>query len=289
MSHLPASLGDALALARGRIATVDARILLREASGATAAQLIAFQERPLAPEAAGLFLQWLERREAGEPVAHILGQREFYGLNLHITADVLDPRPDTETLVDWALSVLQTAASQWPIPTVLDMGTGSGAIALAIAKNHGSAKVTATDFSPTALAIAKHNAQVQQLPIEFKISDWWSHLKGQKWDVIVSNPPYIALGDPHLPALRHEPAMALISGSDGLDAIRKIIGDAPSHLNPQGWLLIEHGYDQANAVSQLLESAGFKCIEHRYDLAGNCRCSGGQWLHIEGLAFSQST
>ena len=256
---------------------IDALVLLAHILGRSRTELIAHSSSVLSEEQAQRFDEKIRQRLNGFPVAYLVGQREFYGLNLHITADVLDPRPDTETLVDWALSVLQTAASQWPIPTVLDMGTGSGAIALA------------TDFSPTALAIAQQNAQAQQLPIEFKISDWWSHLKGQKWDVIVSNPPYIALGDPHLPALRHEPPMALISGPDGLDAIRKIIGDTPSHLNPQGWLLIEHGYDQANAVSQLLESAGFKCIEHRYDLAGNCRCSGGQWLHIEGLAFSQCT
>lgn len=260
---------------------IDALVLLAHILGRSRTELITHGSSLLSVEQAERYDEKIRQRLNGIPVAYIVGQREFYGLNLHITADVLDPRPDTETLVDWALSILQTSSSQWPIPKVLDMGTGSGAIALAIAKNHGSAKVTATDFSPTALAIAKQNAEVQQLLIEFKISDWWSHLKGQKWDVIVSNPPYIALGDPHLPALRHEPAMALISGPDGLDAIRKIVGDAPSHLNPQGWLLIEHGYDQANAVSQLLESAGFKCIEHRYDLAGNCRCSSGKWPNLK--------
>lgn len=257
---------------------IDALVLLAYILGRSRTELIAHGSSLLSTEQDRHFDEKIRQRLNGMPVAYIVGHREFYGLDLHVTADVLDPRPDTETLVDWALNVLQTASSQWPTPKVLDMGTGSGAIALAITKNHGSAKVTATDYSETALAVAKHNARAQQLPIEFKQSDWWSHLKDQKWDVIVSNPPYIALGDPHLPALRHEPAMALISGADGLDAIRKIIADAPSHLNPQGWLLLEHGYDQARAVAKLLENAGFQHLEHRYDLAGNCRCSGGQWL-----------
>ncbi len=274
MSSLPASLGEALARARGRIEQGDARILLREASGATAAQLIAFQERPLAPAAALRYMEWLERRAAGEPVAHILGEREFYGRSYRVNAATLIPRPETELLVELALHFL----AERPQPaSLLDLGTGSGAIAISVALEAPGTAVTASDFSPLALDVAQANAMALGAPVRFVSGSWFGPLEGQKFDCIVSNPPYIAEGDPHLSSgdLRYEPLTALASGRDGLNDIRKIIAAAPRHLNPGAWLLLEHGYNQAGQVSDLLEDAGFNAIQSWRDLAGIERVSGG--------------
>ena len=230
----------------------------------------------------------LQRRAAGEPLAYLVGKKEFFGLDLTVDARVLVPRPDTETLVHWALEVLEILE----VPTasdnatnssafdVLDLGTGSGAIALAIAhtlRARGqAARILAVDASVQALDVAADNTRQLGLSVDFLHSDWLNNVTGQ-FHLIVSNPPYIAAADPHLPALRHEPLRALVSGADGFDDIRAIIGQAPGHLKAGGWLLLEHGYDQANAVCNLLKQAGFLGVGSRPDLAGIARCSGGQW------------
>ncbi len=213
----------------------------------------------------------LQRRIRGEPLAYITGTKEFFGLPLQIDARVLDPRPDTETLVEWALELLPTQ-----VPTkVIDLGTGSGAIALALQHQRALASVSAVDASAQALAVAQANAQRLQLPVQFIHSHWLSAVQGT-FDLIVSNPPYIRADDPHLAALTHEPLQALASGADGLDDIRTLIAQAPAHLKPGGWLLLEHGYDQAEAVRALLSQAGWQNVQSRQDLAGIERCSGAQ-------------
>jgi release factor glutamine methyltransferase len=211
------------------------------------------------------------RRQQGEPLAYLTGHKEFYGLDLQVDGRVLVPRPDTETLVDWTLEVLPAT----PAATVLDLGTGSGAIALALKATRPDLQVSALDFSLDALAVARANAERLQLHVQFQQGSWLDGVQG-RFDAIVSNPPYIAAQDEHLAALTFEPLPALASGADGLDDIRCIVTQAPAHLQPGGWLLLEHGYDQAPAVRGLLQSAGFINIQSRQDLSGIERCSGGQ-------------
>lgn len=217
---------------------------------------------------------WAARRLAGEPMAYLLGQKNFHALQLDIDARVLDPRDDTETLVDWALRLLPAEAPA----EVLDLGTGSGAIALALAHARPKWRITATDVSADALALAQHNAARLGLAVQWVLGDWLAPMVGRQFDMIVSNPPYIAANDPHLTALRHEPLHALVSGSDGLSAIRAIVQGASLHLKPQAWLLLEHGHRQAEAVRGLLGRAGFREVVSERDLAGIERCSAGQWL-----------
>lgn len=219
---------------------------------------------------------WVNRRKSGVPVAHLSGKKAFYGLELHINEHVLDPRPDTETLVDWALSLMKGMTS----PEVLDLGTGSGAIALALAHQAPDARVHAVDQSDRALSIAIANAQRLDLSVSFKMGNWFEPIEG-RFDLIVSNPPYIAEDDPHLPALVHEPREALVSGPEGLDDLRHLVAHAPSHLKPGGWLLLEHGHDQSHAVRGMLEARGFAQVQSRNDLSGIARCSGGQWPVVE--------
>jgi release factor glutamine methyltransferase len=270
---LPATLGEALARARGLIEAAEARILLREASGATAAQVVAFAERPLTTTAAHCYMDWLARRTQGEPIAHILGTREFYGRAFHVTTATLIPRPDTELLVELGLSLL----ADNPGPDILDLGTGSGAIAISLALEYPAAHVTATDFSPAALDVARRNALALGAKINFLSGSWFAPVEGLRFDCIVSNPPYIAESDPHLQQgdLRFEPITALASGRDGLDDLRQIIAAAPRFLHANGWLLLEHGYDQAEAVRDLLTDAGFGAVRSWHDLAGIERVSGG--------------
>jgi release factor glutamine methyltransferase len=211
----------------------------------------------------------LQRRLQGEPVAYITGLKEFFGLTLNVDARVLDPRPDTEILVEWALELLPAGQPS----RVLDLGTGSGAVALALQHQRTAAKVTAVDASADALAVAIANAARLNLPVQCVLSDWMDAVPGP-FELIVSNPPYVAEGDPHLAALTHEPLSALTSGTDGLDDIRQIIAQAPSRLAPGGWLLLEHGWDQAAPVQALLGEAGFVQVQSRRDLSGIERCTG---------------
>lgn len=214
------------------------------------------------------------QRLQGAPVAYLTGHKEFYGLELSVDARVLDPRPDTETLVDWALE-LMPAESRC---RVVDLGTGSGAIALALQSQRPLAQITAVDASADALAVASSNAQKLQLPVQFAHGSWLQPLAGQEpFDLIVSNPPYIRSDDPHLAALTHEPLSALASGNDGLEDIRSITAQAPEYLKAGGWLIFEHGWDQAEDVASLLQTAGFADVQHRHDLAGIARCTGGCW------------
>jgi release factor glutamine methyltransferase len=200
----------------------------------------------------------------------LLGHQDFYGLDLQVDTRVLVPRPDTESLVDWALEVLS------PHAHVVDLGTGSGAIALALKASKPSLHVLAVDASADAVAVASANAQRLGLEVGFVQTSWLDGIAGP-WDVIVSNPPYIADQDQHLAALMHEPLSALTSGSDGLDDIRSIIAQSTRCLKTGGWLLLEHGYNQAPAVCALLIDAGFAQVQSRQDLAGIARCSGGRW------------
>lgn len=213
----------------------------------------------------------VSRRLGGEPVAYITGNKEFFGLNFAVTSDVLVPRPDTECLVEWALELIPLTPS-----SVLDLGTGSGAIGLSIKHSRPNSKVTLIDVSQAALDVASSNAASLGLNVKSLQSHWFENVPNDsRFDLIVSNPPYIADGDAHLAALGHEPLMALTSGADGLDAIRHIVHEAPSYLARGGWLLLEHGYDQAEVVRALLLMQGFRQVTSRLDLNGIERCSGG--------------
>ena len=277
---LSLTLQDALAQAQAQgLARIDAQLLLLHALGradAGRAWLLAHDSDALPADAHARFIALCQRRAAGEPVAYLRGTKEFYGLQLQVDARVLDPRPDTETLVDWALELLAPLAA----PRVLDLGTGSGAIALALQHQRPDAQVSAVDASTDALAVAQANAARLGLAVQFARGNWLRGVAGQ-FDVIASNPPYIAAADPHLAALRHEPLQALASGADGLDDIRSIVAQAPAHLQPGGWLLLEHGWEQAEAVQALLRAAGFAAVQSRKDLAGIARCSGGQWPRVK--------
>ncbi len=254
---------------------IDARetsILLAHALQLSRVQLITQSERTLsAPEAEQLSLL-LARRQRGEPIAYLVGEREFYGLMLEVSPAVLIPRPETELLVELALQRLPERGC------ALDMGTGSGAIAIAIAHQRPDATVSALDASTDALAVAARNAGRHRTAITFMHSDWYHGLGKQRFDLIVANPPYIEAGDVHLSQgdLRFEPANALTDHADGLSALRTIIAGAAQHLRPGGWLLLEHGYDQAQAVRALLAAAGFRDMQSWQDLAGIERVSGGQ-------------
>ena len=270
-----ATLRTALARAQQRgLARIDAQMLLLHALGRDAharAWLIAHDDEALAPATQAAFDTLCARRARGEPIAYLIGHKAFYGLDLQVDARVLDPRDDTETLVDWALALLAPLAA----PQVLDLGTGSGAIALALQSQRPDAQVLAIDASADALAVARANATRLQLAVRFAQGDWLDGVS-ETFDLIVSNPPYLADSDPHLPALAHEPLSALASGTDGLDAIRAIVAQARARLVPGGWLLLEHGWEQAGAVQALLTAAGFVQVQGRADLAGHTRASGGQ-------------
>jgi len=271
-------LKDALAAAAVLgIARLDAQLLLLHAlgqPGTARAWLIAHDDDPLPAALQAQFLALCDRRAAGEPVAYLTGEKEFFGLPLQVDARVLVPRPDTETLVEWSLELLRDR----PAPRIVDLGTGSGAIALALQSARRDARVEAVDASPAALEVAAANALRLGLPVALREAQW---LEGAgRYDLIVSNPPYVAEADAHLPGLRHEPRQALVAGADGLDDLRRIVASAPAHLEAGGWLLLEHGWDQAAAVRALLAAAGFTAVASRQDLAGMERCSGGRWLEL---------
>jgi release factor glutamine methyltransferase len=256
----------------------DANLLLQAALDVNRAYLVAHDDQFLNSRQAAAYAEWVQRRLAGEPIAYILGEREFYGLNLKITPAVLIPRPETELLVELALERIPEAQSC----KVLELGTGSGNIALALARYRPMANITAVDCSEEALAAARQNYGklfgADGRGIVFKKSDWFDALGGETYDLIISNPPYIASGDAHLRQgdVRFEPRQALNGGADGLNCIRQIIGEATQHLCKGGWLLFEHGYDQAHACLQLLAQSGFDGLFCTDDLAGIPRVSGGR-------------
>jgi release factor glutamine methyltransferase len=251
---------------------VDARALLGHCLQLSRVQLITQSERALNADEADQLTALFRRRLAGEPIAYIVGEREFFGLMLNTTPGVLIPRPETELLVELAIDSLPQGGH------VLDMGTGSGAIALAIAHARTDAVVTALDVSDAALAVARGNAARLELDVRFLRSDWFAALEGEQFDLIASNPPYIRDGDVHLSQgdLRFEPIDALTDHGDGLSALRAIIDGAPDRLKIGGWLLMEHGYDQAMAVRELLATRGFTEVQSWNDLAGIERVSGGR-------------
>jgi release factor glutamine methyltransferase len=261
-----------LAQARQALAAHEARLLLQHVLAVGATYLAAHPEHLVQHADVGRYLAMVARRAAGEPIAYLLGRREFYGRDFTVTPAVLIPRPETELLVDLASVKLRDR----PRPRVLDLGTGSGCIAISLALETAAA-VTAVDLSSAALQVAAANAERLGAAVTFATSDWFSAVAGE-FDVIVGNPPYVAEGDAHLSIgdLRFEPPLALACGTDGLSAIRRILAAAPRHLAPGGWLFVEHGYDQAAALVALLAEARFTAIEQHADLAGIVRVSGGR-------------
>ena len=276
------SLLGAAARLNSEEAGYEAQLLLQAVLGVNRAWIISHANDVLETLSNIAFEALINRRLNGEPVAYILGHREFYGLDLLVTPDTLIPRPDTETLVEAVLAkipVAYPANSLYEEISVLDLGTGSGAIALAIAKNRPEVLLTAVDASIGALEVAKKNAQNLAISnVQFVLSHWFDDLADEnngyaKFDIIVSNPPYIEQSDIHLSQgdLRFEPISALASGKDGLDDIRQIIDDCLIHLKPQGWLMLEHGYNQAESVADLMAETGLTCIATIKDLGGNDR------------------
>ncbi|MDA8482605.1 peptide chain release factor N(5)-glutamine methyltransferase [Pseudomonas resinovorans] len=254
---------------------LDAELLLAAALGKPRSFLHTWPERVVSSEVAERYASYLERRRGGEPVAYILGHQGFWSLDLEVAPDTLIPRPDTELLVETALALLPANPAE-----VLDLGTGTGAIALALACERLSWKVTGVDRIAAAVELAERNrARLKLNNARFVESHWFSALGEQRFAMIVSNPPYIRAQDPHLVEgdVRFEPASALVAGADGLDDIRQIIQNAPRHLSPGGWLLLEHGCDQAQDVRDLLSRQGFQQVESRRDLGGHERISLGQW------------
>ncbi len=265
------SVAQLLAEARQRIPASEARLLLGHLLDRNAAWLEAHRDDAVTIGCD--YAALVERRAAGEPIAYLVGSREFYGRDFAVTPDVLIPRPETELLVDIAKQKLGAGGTA----RILDLGTGSGCLALTLALELPQARVTAVEVSPAALEVARGNAQRLGAKVELTESDWFAALPSQRFDMIVANPPYVAAGDPHLDEgdLRFEPVGALTDRADGLSAIRRIVATAPQWLAARGWLFFEHGYDQAAAARQLLDVAGFSEIEQSCDLAGIVRASGG--------------
>ncbi len=274
-----ASVAQALQQARTLgIDLLDAQVLLANILQKNRVWLLAHNDADLGDAALQTFTQGVQRRLRGEPLAYVLGHKEFHGLMLQVSEHVLVPRPDTELLVDWACEVLQADLSNEPTPDVIDLGTGSGAVAVAIAKQHPQTRLCATDVSEQALAVAQSNARQHGCTIEFRQGSWWQAAPtDRRFHLAVSNPPYIAAGDPHLPALRFEPLLALSPpGHDGLSAICRLIEGAHAHLHPGSWLLLEHGFDQAERVQQLFHQAAWCDVQTRCDLGRQPRCTGAR-------------
>lgn len=264
------TVAEALGEARAAMPLREARLLLCHVLGVALAALEAHPEGKVSPQETADFRALAARRAAGEPIAYLMGRREFYGLDFQVTPAVLIPREETELLVDIAV--------EQPVQRILDLGTGSGCLAIAVAKQLPQAEVTAVDVSAAALAVARGNAARHGVTVRFLQGDWFAPVEGERFDLILANPPYVAAADPHLAQgdVRFEPRGALAAGPDGLDEIRRIVATAPAHLAPGGRLYLEHGYDQARAVAALLDAAGFVAIAQRRDLAGILRVSGGR-------------
>jgi release factor glutamine methyltransferase len=297
------TLADAIAAAAARgLERLDAQLLLLYVLGrplTDRAWLLAHDTETLADAARSIFLELCERRAGQEPLAYIVGRKEFFGLELVVDQRVLVPRPETETIVEWALEILGCHPGPGSSPgfqhpgsrawiagqdrndklSVIDLGTGSGAIALAIKQARPQALMDAIDCSAGALEVARANARLLSLDVNFSQGSWLAASE-QRYDLIVANPPYVAEADPHLAALKHEPLRALAAGRDGLREIRAVISQAPAHLRPGGWVLLEHGWDQAESVRGLLAAAGLHAVATRRDLAGIERCSGGNWPEL---------
>ena len=268
------TIAQALEQARRRgLDRLDAQLLLAHVLGRGRAWLIAHDGDALEAAAQARFEALVARRAAGEPLAYLVGQREFHGLVLAVDARVLVPRPDTELLVEWALECLAALPAG---ATVVDLGTGSGAIALAVKARRPDACVTAVDVSADSLAVATQNGQRLQLAVDWQLGSWWQPLAGRRFELVLSNPPYVRADDPHLAALTHEPIGALTPGPGGLEAIEAIGASALEHLAPGAWLLLEHGHDQAGDVRALLARHGLAEVQSRRDLAGHERCTGGR-------------
>ncbi len=261
-------------MARSGLPPLEARMLLERVLEKPRAWLIAHADEAPGAEAEQAFAAFTERRQQGEPIAYILGEREFYGLEFGVTRAVLIPRPETELLAELALARMPAHAAQ----RVLDLGTGSGAIAVTLAKLRPQARLTAVDVDYAALSLARANAKRHGVGVRFFCGDWFGALQGETFDLIVSNPPYVAAGDPHLALgdVRFEPQRALVGGADGLACIRAIVARAAVHLNPGAWLLFEHGYDQAAACRALLQAEGLREVQSWPDLAGIARVSGAR-------------
>jgi len=257
---------------QGDLPRLDCELTLCHILEVNRASILARPERPLSANQLVEINRWADALRNNVPFAYLVGEQEFWGLNLAVSPHVLVPRPETELLVESALALLQNGAS------LLDLGTGSGAIALAIASERVDAKITATDISTDALLVAKQNAETLGIEVTFQESRWLESLTG-RWQIIVSNPPYIDPADPHLAHLHAEPQHALIADEKGLADLRQIITEAPNYLANGGWLLLEHGFDQAQQVRLLLEQSGFQAVTSHRDLANIERVSLGQYLY----------
>jgi release factor glutamine methyltransferase len=260
-------------LSASALPRAETRALLATVLELSRERLVAFPETAVPGPALEAFAALVARRQAGEPLAYLRGMQEFYGRPFCVTPAVLVPRPDTETLVEVALELLQSM----PAPSVLELGTGSGCIATTLQLERPDARILATDVSEAALAVARGNARALGAAPEFLLSHWYAALAPQaRFDLIVSNPPYVAAGDPHLDGLRYEPHHALTDGSDGLQSLSHIIAGAAGHLKPGAWVVLEHGYDQAAAVERLLRAAGFRETAARRDAGGHLRVTCGR-------------
>ena len=272
------SVGEVLVRARMRgLDALDAQVLLAHCLGCPRAWLLAHKEAALTELQQETFAAHVLRRSHGEPLAYLTGAKDFHGLMLSIDARVLVPRPETEHLVDWGLELLAARPDRERAPRVIDLGTGSGALALAIKNACPLAMVHASDASALALQVAAANATRLGLELVLVCSDWWQAVAGPAFDLVLCNPPYVAADEPGLGALRHEPSMALTPGPVGLEAIEHLVPSALPHLQPGGWLLLEHGFEQAEAVRQIMLNAGLGEVSTRRDLAGHERCTGGRW------------
>jgi release factor glutamine methyltransferase len=258
---------------RAGVDALDAQCLLADLLDRPRTWLLAHDDAVLDAAQLAAFAARLQRRGAGEPLAYLVGKREFFGLSLTVGPEVLVPRPETELLVDWAIELLRAWRSP-AAPRVADLGTGSGAIALAIKAAVPQARVWASDVSPAALGVAQGNAHRLGLEVEFACGSWWQPARGLRFDLVVSNPPYIDAADPHLRALAHEPLGALTPGDDGASALREICAGARDHLEPGAWLLLEHGFAQGAVVRGFFAAAGLAGAATRRDLAGQERCTG---------------